>query len=183
VSAAKHLGFLACDGCGRERAEAEDRDAWTIVARLGVLERVVCTTCQDERASTESVALELSDHAVEQWHERVRPGLTLEQAEEDLARQLETHGRWEAPGWLPDEELADARWLMVGDDVAFPVRGELVMSCLVRASYDPKGRRLATSENSFAKRARRARERPERRRWEGKAATRSRRRERDWEVE
>jgi hypothetical protein len=40
------LGFLACHGCGKEMAGADDRDAWLIVVRLGALERVLCPECK-----------------------------------------------------------------------------------------------------------------------------------------
>lgn len=42
----KHLGSLACDGCGREWSEAEDRASWRIAVRLGVLAEVLCPRCQ-----------------------------------------------------------------------------------------------------------------------------------------
>jgi hypothetical protein len=107
--------------------------------------------------------------------------LTLEQAEEDLARQLEAHGRWaERPDWLLGHEYPGVRWLMLGDAVSLPVRRDLVVSCLVRSTYDPIGRRLATNENGWARRVRRAKERPAKRKWEGRDAKRSRRRERRW---
>jgi hypothetical protein len=129
------------------------------------------------------VVLELAGHAVERYHERVRPGLTLEQAEDDLARQLEAHGHWAEPDWLASDELAHARWLMIGDDIAFPVHGGLVKSCLTRASYGPKERRLATNEAKFDRRARRHRESQAVRRREGRSAKRHGRRDKSWKAE
>jgi hypothetical protein len=42
----KHLGHLACDGCGRERAGAADKASWTIVLVGGVLTEVRCPRCR-----------------------------------------------------------------------------------------------------------------------------------------
>jgi hypothetical protein len=47
------------------------------------------------------VTLELSDHAVDRWHERVRPGLSRDQAADDLAHQLEAFGRVARTGAAP----------------------------------------------------------------------------------
>jgi hypothetical protein len=131
----------------------------------------------------EKVIVDLTSHAVERYHERVRPGLSLEQAEDDLARQLEAHGHWADPDWLPIEELAEARWLMIGDDIAFPVRGELVMSCMVRATFNAIGRRNRTNENSFDRRAPRHMESQHVRRLEGREAKRNRKRDKRWKED
>jgi hypothetical protein len=40
------LGALACHGCSRERAEAEDRASWTIIVVGGVLTEVSCPECE-----------------------------------------------------------------------------------------------------------------------------------------
>jgi hypothetical protein len=126
------------------------------------------------------VELELTDHCVERWRERVRPGLTFKQAEEDLARQLDAHGRWGQPDWLSEKELGDDTWLMLGDSIGFAVRGRFVVSCFVRGTFNPRGRRLATDVNHFHKRANRAKERPHKRKWEGRQAKRNRKRDRSW---
>jgi hypothetical protein len=39
------IGALTCHGCGRERAEADDRADWTIVIVGGVLTQVACPEC------------------------------------------------------------------------------------------------------------------------------------------
>jgi hypothetical protein len=133
----------------------------------------------------EAVALELSDHAVERWHERVRPGLSPEAAEDDLVATLETHGHFaERPDWVAGREYPNTRWLMLGDDIAFPVQNEIVISCLTRATYRPHDRRNATNENGFARRARRASENPAKRKAEGREAKRNRKRDRSrWRDE
>jgi hypothetical protein len=170
------LGFVSCEGCGAELSTAPDRADWTIAVSLGVLSEVRCPGC----AEPEAVARELSDHAVERWQERVRPGLTLGQAEEDLARALEEHGSWaECPDWINDWHEADG-WLAVGDGLAFPVCRRVVVSVLIRGGHSPASRRFATDVNGWARRVRRAKERQEVRRWEGKAAKRNRKRDKRW---
>jgi hypothetical protein len=42
----QHLGALACEGCGRERADDPDRARWLLIVRRGALERVLCPRCQ-----------------------------------------------------------------------------------------------------------------------------------------
>jgi hypothetical protein len=198
VSAAvKPLGHLLCDSCGVERDGAPDRADWTFTVAGGALREVVCPTCagaDGNRPSRElypvpgsaaagPVELEISDHAVERYWQRVRPTLTLEAAEEDLARQLEAHGYWAQPDWLSEKELGDDRWLMLGDSIGFAVRGDRVVSCFVRGTFNPRGRRLATEANGWARRVRRARENPAKRKWEGRQAKRSRKRDRSWRDE
>jgi hypothetical protein len=46
VNAGKHLGALACDSCGRERADAEDKAGWLIAVAGGVLTEVLCPRCR-----------------------------------------------------------------------------------------------------------------------------------------
>jgi hypothetical protein len=191
------LGSLACDSCGAERDGAPDADSWTIVVRLGALREVVCPTCAGADGNRPSrvldpvprstpagpVELEISDHAVERYLQRVRPTLTFEQAEEDLARQLEAHGRWGQPDWLSPAELGNDEWLMVGDSIGFAVRGRFVVSCFVRATLNPRGRRLATEASGWARRVRRSKEDPARRKYLGRQAKRNRKRDRSWREE
>jgi len=136
-------------------------------------------------AAPEAVSLELSEHAVERWHERVRPGLSFEAAEDDLVRRLEEHGRFgPRPEWPGDEYgYAADRWLWLGEDIVFPVYRELVVTCLIRSAYTIHGRRIATNENGFARRARRRKEDPGRRKAEGRAAKSNRVRDRSWREE
>jgi hypothetical protein len=172
----KHLGHLVCDECGQERCEADDRDSWLITVDRGYLAETRCPACQ-------AVELELSEHAITRWHERVRPGLTLEAAEEDLVRQLATHACWGPPDWLSEKELGGDRWLMIGDDVAFPVRGNFLASCFVRGIFNPRMRRIVSDVNHFHKRANRAKERPHKRKWEGRQAKRRKQDRRSWREE
>jgi hypothetical protein len=188
------LGGLACGSCGVERDGAADRDDWLITVRLGVLAGTTCPRCAGADGNRPSrrldpvpgstsagpVELEISEHVIIRWNERVRPGLTLEAAEDDLVRQLATHAHWAQPDWLSEEELGGDRWLMIGSDVAFPVRGTFVVSCLVRSTLSPRGRRLATDSNHFYKRVRRAKERSPIQKWEGKRAKRNRKRDKSW---
>jgi hypothetical protein len=169
----KHLGHLACDECGRERCEADDRDSWLITVDRGYLAETRCPACQ-------AVEVELSPHAIQRWQERVRPGLSLEQAEDDLAHQLATNARWgDCPDWL-DDRYQDADWLLLGDSIALPTIGGRVLTAFVRSTLNPYARHHTTNWNKFDRRARRANERSNKRKWEGKAAKRSRKRDKRW---
>jgi hypothetical protein len=68
----------------------------------------------------------VTNHAVEQYWKRVRPSLDLQQAELELLHILPTVGTWttERPEWV-DSEGAD-RFLLLGDDVCFPMVLETV---------------------------------------------------------
>jgi hypothetical protein len=133
-----------------------------------------------EGGVSDPVVLALSDHAVVRYHERVRPGLTLERAEDDLVRQLQEHGYWaERPGWVSDWPEADA-WLVLGDGLAFPVRRHVVVSVLIRGGYGPASRRFATDVNGYGRRARRHKESQHVRRLEGREAKRNRKRDKRW---
>jgi len=172
----KHLGHLACDECGQERCEADDRDDWLITVDRGYLAETRCPACQ-------AVELELTEHCIERWRERVRPGLTLELAEEDLARQLAAHAHWAQPDWLTPEELGDDTWLMIGDSIGFAVRGKFVVSCFIRGTFNPRMRRIVSDVNHFHKRVRRAKDRSPIEKWEGKRAKRNRKRDKSWREE
>ena len=127
-------------------------------------------------------AVEISHHAVERFRERVRPTLSVEQAEDELARLLAEYGEWVdgPPDWHFEHPHADG-WLMLGDSIVFPVAGGLVITCICRAGYAAGARRNATNANNYARRARRAKENPAIRKWQGKEAKQNRRVERDWE--
>jgi hypothetical protein len=131
---------------------------------------------------TEPVSLEISPHCVRRWHERVKPGLSLRQAEAELVRHLEQFATWgDRPEWLPaGEESAASSWLWLGDSIALPVQRGCVLSCLVRGTFAPRVRRVITDFNKFDRRARRAREDPATRRRQGKAAKANRKRNRRW---
>jgi hypothetical protein len=180
MTGAKHLGALACGGCGRDRAEAEDKASWTIVVVGGVLTAVTCPTCEGRGWVSDPVAVDLSDHAVVRYHERVRPGLTLDRAGDELERLLAAHGRWaERPDWVSDELPAN-RWVLLGDGIAFPVEGDVAVSCVTRAGYSSAQRRFATDVNGYDRRARRHKESQHVRRLEGREAKRNRKRDKSW---
>lgn len=78
---------------------------------------------------------EVTDHAIDRYVERVKPGYSDEQARDEILRLLwecqATEGR---PEWIASRFPA-ARWLVVGD-IAFPIardgRGERILTCLVK---------------------------------------------------
>jgi len=196
-SYAKHLGALSCDSCGVERDGAPDKADWLVTVRLGVLAETTCPRCAGAYGNRPSrgldpvpgstsegpVELEITDHCVERWRERVRPGLTLEQAEDDLAHQLSTNARWgDRPDWL-DDRYKDADWLLLGDGIALPTIGGRVLTAFVRATYNPYARRHTTNWNKFDRRVRRAKERPNRRKYLGREEKRRKQDRRSWREE
>lgn len=82
--------------------------------------------------------LHLREHVTERYQERVRPGLSVEQATAELVQVL-VHARWTRvrPEWHNvGDDVADRptdAWLLLGDDVAFPLHGNLIVTCVVRA--------------------------------------------------
>jgi hypothetical protein len=82
----------------------------------------------------------VSEHAVRQYRERVKPALDLDGARADLERVIGAGGEIASspPRWL-DSAHPEALFLVVGGSVALPVarseRGEPVaVSCLVDSS-------------------------------------------------
>jgi hypothetical protein len=105
-------------------------------------------------------AIVLSDHAIERYQERVRPGLDRQAALEDLRHTLTSAGVWslEAPDWL-DTQHGDG-FVLLGDDVALPIQaapdGALVATtCLTRGGMDD-GRRDVRKARKAKLRAQRA---------------------------
>lgn len=81
------------------------------------------------------VAVFLTDHAVERWHERCRPAKDRDGALRDLVQLVAAVGVLvtQAPVWLgsdPDGPEADA-YLMVGDDITLPVSRRSARTCIV----------------------------------------------------
>ena len=107
--------------------------------------------------------LRVSAHALRRFWERVRPTLDRDQAEDELLRLLPEHAPWgERPEWAGPEiagaryELAD--WLLLGDDICFPVEGDVVVTCLTRSAFTPGARVHFTRHKRQGKRARWARD-------------------------
>jgi hypothetical protein len=69
-----------------------------------------------------SLAIEVSDHAIAHYRDRVRPGLTLEQAADELYRVLATcKVRKKPPDWSgpqPSDRKIPSSWAMDPDETA-----------------------------------------------------------------
>lgn len=89
--------------------------------------------------------LHLREHAVERYHERVRPALTLEQATAELLHVIEfaswtrVRPEWHKIGDAVADRPTDA-WLLLGDGVAFPVHGNSIVTCVTNAGGSPATR-------------------------------------------
>lgn len=77
-----------------------------------------------------------SDHAIVRYAERVRPGLALGQIRQDLTTLVAQSGiaAEQRPAWVKEagRSLDGCTWLLLGDDLAFPIREGLAVSCLAR---------------------------------------------------
>lgn len=111
-------------------------------------------------------------HAVERYHQRVRPGLTdLDAAAADLSRLIGACGVFSAemPAWTragapeygdePPTEMAGPTdgYVLLGDDVALPVLGTRAVTCIVRGAPSDKARerrRAYRRQKAQAKRGR-----------------------------
>lgn len=95
-------------------------------------------------------------HAQDRYIERVRPGLTRGQANEQLERlrpcmQLKT----EPPEWaFSAVEASNEAWLWLGDDVAFPVESGWALTCLTKGTIPKKTRARRNSGKSALRKAR-----------------------------
>jgi hypothetical protein len=93
-------------------------------------------------------------HAIERYQERVKPTLTVAEAELDLRRVLRyAEITAQMPEWLSP---GDAReWVMLGDAIAFPMLDGRVLTCVTRLTAGDE-RREATGRARRARAARRA---------------------------
>lgn len=114
----------------------------------------------------------VSEHAVEQYQERVKPGLSRRRARRDLLavlRCVRPELQEEPPGWHRAREREDcAGWIVVGD-LTFPVAedGETLKTCIPRNSVSPsyrerlnerKPRRVRRPKTFYLRGQRRSRE-------------------------
>lgn len=80
---------------------------------------------QSPLGDTDQLEVELTNHCVTRFHERIRPCLLRRQAEEELARLLEASGEvvFDRPVWLASnsDDQADA-WVLVGPSVVLPIK-------------------------------------------------------------
>lgn len=89
----------------------------------------------------------VTEHAVLRYAERVRPGLPLKKLRAELDRLLAESAVilpivpvWQHANWADDAGVPAGRWVMLGDDIAFPVVGVRLMTCITRCSRSEHAR-------------------------------------------
>lgn len=87
--------------------------------------------------------LEITGHAVKRYQQRVRPGLDRHDAQLDLERIL-TSGvaslEDDPPYWKSngDDQVSEAEfWLMLGEDVCFPIVAGRLVTCITNSGLPP----------------------------------------------
>lgn len=89
------------------------------------------------------LVVEVTEHAIKRYGERVRPALGTSELEREVLRVVHDVGVvvWHRPSWAgADRNIVG--WVVVGPDIAFPLqfhrskKGVLVaVTCLSRGSY------------------------------------------------
>jgi hypothetical protein len=109
------------------------------------------------------LVVEVTEHAIKRYGERVRPALDDSQLEAEVLRVVHDVGEvsWHPLGWCVADDAKTVGWIHVGPDIAFPLQfhwsrlGVLVATtCLTRGSF---------GEDMREARNRRARDRRQRR--------------------
>lgn len=105
-----------------------------------------------------------TEHAVERWQRRVKPGLSFDAAKRDLYRAV-SHGTIakQPPSWVaPEDRGRDRYYLAIGDAIrlALDKRKNLwvVVTVLARSELSPEAR-ARRNDRAAHKRRRRARKR------------------------
>jgi len=103
----------------------------------------------------------VSWHAAERYADRVRPGMSVQHAKEEIARLLEFTQSGE-PEWVRTDPWST--YLLLNNDLAFVVSEEnVIVTCLVRTMLSPEIRQRRNerrSRKTWAKRARSGRRSP-----------------------
>lgn len=105
-------------------------------------------------------AITPSAHAVERFHERVRPALTSYQAAAELFRLMVAVGELSMapPAWARRDEHDGAAWILLGPDIALPVEHGMAITCIARSGYSEVARDHRTRAKRRAQQARRAKD-------------------------
>lgn len=93
-----------------------------------------------------TIEIELTNHAIDRFHERVRPGLARASAEVELAR-LALFGAMVAdppPWYSPCEDHEASAYLVIGD-LVLPLRAgddgvHVAVTCIARGGISPAAR-------------------------------------------
>lgn len=111
--------------------------------------------------------LQLAEHTIERYGERVKPALTREQIATELVGMLAgAELVTEMPAWITGTERAD-EWVLLTDAIVFPVIAGRITTCLTRGEVGAEIRVVRAQE----RRERRERDgRPGARKKHGKVA-------------
>jgi len=103
----------------------------------------------------------VSWHAAERYADRVRPGMSVQDAKEEITRLLEFTQPGE-PQWARTDP--SCTYLLLNDDLAFVVSPEnVIVTCLVRTMMAPEIRERRNERRASRTWAKRARSRSGRR--------------------
>jgi hypothetical protein len=108
-------------------------------------------------------AVRISDHAVEQYQQRIKPGFDLQAAQAELEQlravaQIATS----APEWVNAVRQAPC-YLLIGDAIVLPVlrdrNGWVATTCLINRTITPARRQAKTARKASLGSAKRAQRR------------------------
>ena len=108
-------------------------------------------------------AVRISDHAVEQYQQRIKPGFDLDAAQAEL-EQLRAVAQIaaSAPGWVNAVRQAPC-YLLIGDAIVLPVlrdrNGWVATTCLIDRTITPARRQAKTARKASLGSAKRAQRR------------------------
>ena len=106
--------------------------------------------------------IDLSEHAVEQYRARIRPGLDHDDARAELARLVPSGEIRDTPPEWARSATAKPYYLVIGDALALPLAAQhgrwVTTTCLVQTTLTPRRREERNrrrAQRAAAKRARR----------------------------
>jgi hypothetical protein len=115
-----------------------------------------------DRAHPQHEDIDLTEHAVEQYRERIRPALDLTAARFELAQLVPSGQICNAPPDWARSAGAKPYYLVIGDALALPLASQggrwVTTTCLVQTTLTPRRREERTrrrAQRAAAKRARR----------------------------
>jgi hypothetical protein len=102
--------------------------------------------------------IQVSQHAVDRFVERVRPALDVGEARHELERLIDQCGQiGDRPDWQDHRADLCERWLWIGPDICLPVQRDLAITVLVRGLVPDQHRRNLNQAKQAARRAARSR--------------------------
>lgn len=89
----------------------------------------------------------ISDHAVERYGERVKPTLSKTQVVAEIPGMValgELQRR--IPTWAARTSERADEWIVIGDSIAFPVLGDILVTCITRSEVGAEIRTVRQEE-------------------------------------